>query len=301
MKIKSISAFKDPHAARRFFSEWVRQVSDSNDTSYEKINVDTCLGNTVVWAINRERTDLKTIVIFPGFRTCGLFWDVDNTLGVLKKDFRIFLVDINGQPCLSDGATPDIKTNDYGKWAARLLDGLSIEKAIVAGASFGALVCLKLCMVAPELVEKSILLNPGCLQPFSVSLKNLYYNFLPLVRPTRKNIDAFLDNAIFYRGKHVVSKAAKELINRYELFAITQFKNKAQMPYPLDKNELIEVRSDVYLLVGDKDILFPYKKSIQVARKYIRNLKEVHIVKDTGHGIETSKYAMNILSEICKN
>src|SRR5215467_10227401 len=103
MKIKAVSSFKDKGVAERFFANWVHGVRELSDTLYEKINVETSLGNTVVWSINSHRTDLKSLVIFPGFRTCALFWDLDNALGILKDDFRIFLVDTNGQPCLSDG------------------------------------------------------------------------------------------------------------------------------------------------------------------------------------------------------
>jgi pimeloyl-ACP methyl ester carboxylesterase len=301
MKIKGVSSFKDQYAAERFFADWVHRVRETSGTFYEKINVETGLGNTVVWAINSHRTDLQALVIFPGFRTCALFWDLDNALGVLKDDFRIFLVDTNGQPCLSDGNSPDVKTNDYGLWAKELLDRLSIDSCVVAGASFGGLIGLKLSLVAPQFVTRLILLNPGCLQSFSLSPRNLYYNFLPLILPTRTNIEKFLNNAIFFGNYHSLSVAAKKLILDYELFAITQFRNRAQTPYPLSIPDLMSLKSPVHLIVGDKDILFPYKKSIAIAQKYIYSLRGVYIVPNAGHGIETSKQAINILSEIAKN
>ena len=298
MKINSVSSFKNVPAAIDFFNNWNSRVSAQSGTTYERINLKTALGETVVWGINADRVNLKTIVIFPGFRTCSLFWDLDNGLQPLKKNFRIFLVDTNGQPCLSEGNTPDIKSNNYGAWAAEVLKKLGVEKAIIAGASFGALVCLKLCIVAPRLVEKAILLNPGCLQPFSLSLRNLYYNFLPLLSPTATNVEKFLDNAVFYKDKHMVSPAAKSLVIEYELFVITQYKDNTQKPYPMKSNELEDVISDVYLVVGDKDLLFPYQRSLKAARKNLRTLRGICILADTGHGIEISPKAMEVLATI---
>ena len=107
MKIKSVSYFKNVPAAVDFFNNWITRLSELSGTTYERINLKTALGETVVWGINTDRIDLKTLVIFPGFRTSGLFWDLDNALKPLKKDFRIFLVETNGQPNLSDGNTPD--------------------------------------------------------------------------------------------------------------------------------------------------------------------------------------------------
>lgn len=295
MKIKSTSSFKNQQKAEMFFEIWVHEVSKLSVTVYNKIEIETSLGKTVVWGINTEKKELKPIVVFPGFRTSSLFWDMDNALAPLKKDYRIYLVETNGQPNLSDGNTPDIKGNGYGIWANEVLEKLSIEKAIIAGASFGGFVCLKLCIVNPEKVEKAILMNPGCLQPFSLSLKNLYYNMLPLVFPNQRNVEKFLDKAVFYKDKHTVSPAAKKLITSYELFAIKEYKDKTQKPYGMKREELKQINTNVYLLLGDKDILFPYKKSEVVARRHLKNLKEVKIIPDTGHGIETSKTAVKAI------
>ena len=69
---------------------------------------------------------------------------------------RIFLVETNGLPNLSDGETPDIKSLGYGIWASEVLEKLKIEKAFIAGASFGGLICMKLAIVKPEVI-KSVL------------------------------------------------------------------------------------------------------------------------------------------------
>ncbi len=298
MKIQSVSSFKNQAKAEEFFKNWYKRISELNQTNYERIEIESLLGKTVVWGINSDKKDLKTLVIFPGFRTCGFFWDFDNGLAELRKKYRIFLVDVNGQPSLSDGNAPAIKSNDYGIWAADLLKKLGIEKTVIAGASFGGLVCAKLCLVAPEIVEKTVLLNPGCLQPFSMSLKNLYYNILPLVSPGRKNVESFLDNAVFYKDHHKLSPGFKEIIIDYELFAIKEYKDKTQKPYAMSTEDLGNIKSDMYLLLGDKDILFPTQKSKSVAEANIKSLKKTYIVQDTGHGIETSKEAMKILGDI---
>jgi hypothetical protein len=148
------------------------------------------------------------------------------------------------------------------------------------------------------MVEKAILLNPGCLQLFSHSWHNLYYNFLPLIWPTAENVEKFLDNAVLYKDKHVLSSTAKKLLIEYELFAINKYRDKTQKPYPMKANELEDVISDVYLVVGDKDLLFPYQKSIKAARKYLQTLRGVCVLKDVGHGIETSRNAMEIVAAI---
>ncbi len=252
----------------------------------------------MVWGINTHNPELPALVVFPGFRTVSLFWDFDRGLDTLREKCRIFLVDTNGQPCLSDGNTPDIHSLDYGWWAASVLQKLEVEKAVVAGASFGALVCLKLCQVAPKMVEKAILLNPGCLQPFSLKLPNLYYNLLPILFPSRKNVKSFLQKAVFYKNEHTLSPEAFELILDYEQFALTRFIDKAQKPYAFSEAELSSIQNDVYLLLGEKDRLFPYQRSLKVAQQHLKNLKEVLVIPETGHGIDTSGKAMAIINRL---
>ena len=298
MKVRHVSKFRNPPEDHRYFQSWVARLEKLNGVLYNRQDVATTLGKTVVWSTNADRTDLKTIVIFPGFRTCSLFWDFDSGLQYLRERYRIFLVDTNGQPCLSDGNTPTIRSSEYGEWASEVLDTLEISKTVVAGASFGGTVCMKLCAIAPHKVEKAILLNPGCLQNFSMTLKNLYYNLLPILFPNKGNVKKFLDNAVFCKPDHQLSAAAEELIIDYEHFALTRFIDKGEKPYQMSESELSHVSNDVYLLEGDHDLLFPYEKSIAHAKKCLKNLKEVHVLKNTGHGIETSPEAMRIVSGI---
>ncbi|MEZ4851769.1 MAG: alpha/beta hydrolase [Bacteroidia bacterium] len=295
MQIAKTSAFKSPNQDHQWLLDWAEKLSRLNQTQYQKIELNTELGKTVVWGINTDQTNLETLVIFPGFRTTVLFWDLDNALGDLKKKYRIFMVETNGQPNLSDGNTPDIKSEGYGVWAAEVMTNLGLEKAFIAGASFGGLVCMKLCMVAPEKVKAAFLLNPGCLQMFSLSPKNLYYNLLPIFSPSEKNVRLFMDKAVFCKPNHQLSPEAEQLLIDYEIFALTRYNDKTQKPYPMGKKELGQVNTPVYLIEGDKDPLFPFQKSIAAAQKNLPNLAGLMVLPDVGHGIETYGTALSIM------
>lgn len=300
IQVVATSSFKDSAESEKFYSVWVHELERLNGCRYERIDIRTSLGKTVIWSINQDRKDLKTLVIFPGFRTSSLFWDIDHGLSEIKKHCRIFLVETNGQPTLSDGNSSAIKSDGYGRWAAEVLTELHITKAIVAGASFGGLVCLKLALVAPELIDKVVLLNPGCLQPFSLTWKNLYYNLLPLIRCSRQNVIRFLDNAVFYGKDHHPSAAGMNLVVDFELFAITRYRDKTQKPYAMSDEDLRNIESEVYLILGDQDILFPYQKSKSRAESLLPHLKQVIITKNTGHGIEVRSKGLDHLLDILK-
>ncbi len=296
MQLKRKSGFKNQEKAVEWFQQWVAQLEHLNKKRYERIELKTSLGKTCVWGLNTGAATAETLVIFPGARTSSLFWDLNNGLSSLQETYRLFLVETNGLPNLSDGNTPDITSLDYGEWALEILDQLKIEKAFVAGASFGGLVCLKLCRVAPTRVKAAFLLNPGCLQPFSLSAKNLYYNLMPILFPSRKNILTFLDKAILQKPNHDLPVNYKELLIDYELFALTQYKDNTQKPYYM-KGELNNINTDVFLIVGENDLLFPFEKSIVNAQRELKSLREIVTLPNVGHGIETYQEAIRLIKK----
>lgn len=296
MKIHNTSKFKDEKGDLAYFESWVGQLEKNNGRKYERNEIQTSLGKTVVWGHQTTENHPNTLVIFPGARTTSLFWDFDKGLDNLGQGFRIFLVETNGLPNLSEGKTPDINSLDYGVWATEVFDQLKIEKAYIAGASFGGLICMKFGIVSPDRIQAAFLLNPGCLQPFSLTLKNLYYNLLPILVTTEKNVSKFLYKAVFSKPNHQLSSISEKMIIDYEVFAIARYIDKTQKPYYMDK-ELEKVQVETYLLLGDKDLLFPFQKSVDHAKRLIKSLKEVKIYTNVGHGIETYDKAMNYIGD----
>ncbi|OBX25850.1 alpha/beta hydrolase [Gelidibacter algens] len=298
--MKNKSFFKDEKNDLIYFENWVEQLEKNNDRHYERYEIETCLGKTHVCGLFTKEEHLDTLVIFPGARTTALIWDFDKGLDNFNHKMRIFMVETNGLPNLSGGQTPDIKSLDYGYWANEVLEKLKIEKTYIAGASFGGLICMKLGIANPEKIKAAFLLNPGCLQPFSLTFKNLYFNLLPILKPTEKNVLKFLDKAVFSKPNHKLSERSEKMLVEYEVFAISRYKDNTQKPYYMDK-QLEEVDVDIYLLEGDKDLLFPFKKSIENAKRQINKLKEVKVFNNVGHGIETHDKALNYIGKQIKN
>ena len=85
----------------------------------------------------------------------------------------------------------------------------------------------------------------------------------------------------------------------YETFALNRYKDRTQKPYYMD-SQLAEIKVDTYLLEGDKDLLFPFQKSIDNAKKHIKTLKNIKVFKNVGHGIETFDKAINYIRDIIK-
>lgn len=294
------SFWKDPNNDIKAFKGWVAQLEQMNGYEYDKLTIQTSLGNTQVYGLNTDQTDRETLVIFPGFRTTSLIWDLDKGLADLAKTYRLFLVETNGQPNLSEGNTPAVKSLEYGEWGKEIFNALEIDNAFIAGASFGGLVCMKIALVIPDRVKATILLNPGCFRPISFGFKNLYYNLLPLFKTSHKNIVSFLDKVVFHKPTYKISSEAEQHLIDYLSLALGQYKDNTQKPYYM-KDQLNEVKVSTYLIVGKYDILLPYQKSVANAKAHLnKNLKNV-FVESYGHGIEIYPKAIHQIQNIIKS
>jgi len=221
-------------------------------------------------------------------------------LAYFGKTYRLILVETNGQPNLSEGNTPAVKLLEYGEWGKEIFEALRIDKAFIAGASFGGLICMKVALVIHDRIKAPMLLKPGCFRPISFEYKNLYYNLLPLFKTSKKNIVSFLDKVVFHKPTYKISAAAEQHLIDYLSLAIGQYKDNTQKPYYM-KDQLNEVKVSTYLIVGKYEILLPYQKSVANAKAHLnKNLKNV-FVESYGHVIEIYPKAIQQIQNIIKN
>lgn len=104
----------------------------------------------------------------------------------------------------------------------------------------------------------------------------------------------FLDKAVFSKPNYKLSLQSEKMLVDYEVFAISRFRDKAQKPYYMNR-QLEEVAVDTFLLVGKEDLLFPFQKSVNNAKRYIKRLVDIQIYDHVGHGIETYDKALQYI------
>lgn len=292
---KKHSFFKNEEVDKQRFKTWVQKVEEHNNCKYSARTLNTSLGKTQIYELEPIESKADTLVIFPGFRTTSLIWDLDRGLQELSKTVRIILVETNGQPNLSDGHSPSIKSLDYGHWGNELLEKLGLTQTFIAGASFGGLVCMKLAIVAPDKIKGAFLLNPGCFSMVSMKPSFWYNALLPVVSPSQKNIKTFLDRVVFCKPNHALSEQAEDLLIQYLELAITSYKDRTEKPYYMGK-QLNLVETPTHLIIGNNDPLIPPQKSIANARKHLGNhLVHVEVFKDVAHGNECYPPAINYI------
>jgi pimeloyl-ACP methyl ester carboxylesterase len=136
--------------------DWYQSILDGISVPYESLFVDTRFGRTHVLATGPR--DAPPLVLLPGVAGCAPLWR--RQFPSLGQSFRVYAVDIPGQPGRSDPNPPSFLNDDYILWLTDLLDGLGIEKAHFAGVSVGGWLSLRMGVEAPERVGKVVMLGP---------------------------------------------------------------------------------------------------------------------------------------------
>ncbi|BDS12866.1 alpha/beta fold hydrolase [Aureispira anguillae] len=280
-----------------WLADWNQRLMKHNQLDYQAQVIETVYGKTHVWTKSHEDSSKPALLFLPGFRTCGLFWDLNQTLAPFYKDYRIYLVDVIGQPSLSSGKTPAVKGDGYGNWLKEVIDGLKLEKVIVAGASFGGQLMLKLAKAAPERVSCLIGFNPVGIQYISLGPRAMWYNALHMLFPSNKNIDLYLEKMVLDPALKL-KEGCREFLSEYQYYVIQNFKFGCDYPYKFSDKELSDVKTPVYLILCEDDHLVDAKKTVARAKKILPNFKKAFFWSKIGHGIEVAPQAYESFAAI---
>jgi pimeloyl-ACP methyl ester carboxylesterase len=112
---------------------------------YETLTVTTRHGDTHVISCG-EKTG-PPLVLLHGLASNAVSWvgDVEQ----YSRHFRVFAVDIPGEPGRSAPNRPSWEGPDFAEWTEDLLNGLGLEKASIVGLSQGGWTALKFATCRP--------------------------------------------------------------------------------------------------------------------------------------------------------
>jgi len=176
--------------------EWYEDTLAKIEVPVEPVYVETRFGRTHMLAAGPA--DAEPVLLVPGVAGCAPLWR--RQIPDLARHFRVYALDIPGQPGRSDPNPPSFLNDDYSDWLRDVLDGLGHERAHVAGVSVGGWVALRFAIAAPERVLKVAMLGPTGLSRARLPWKI----WLTRVMKKSKDADALQDDLT---AKSVSSKS----------------------------------------------------------------------------------------------
>ena len=123
----------------------------------EHLTIPTVEGDTFVVACGPAGA--PPLVLLHGAGGNSVAWLGD--VGPWSRHFRVYAVDVIGEPGLSAPARPPLSSDAYATWLDDVLRGLGAERASFVGASLGGWLALDYAIRRPARVERLALLGPG--------------------------------------------------------------------------------------------------------------------------------------------
>lgn len=150
------AVYTSPEGARTV-AERYRELLGGWPVPAEHLRVPTREGETFVVASGPP--DAPPLVLLHGSGSNALMWAGD--VAAWSGRFRVYAVDIIGEPGLSAPARPPLASGAYPLWFGDVLDGLGIARASVVAVSLGGWLALDHTTRHPERVERLVLLTPA--------------------------------------------------------------------------------------------------------------------------------------------
>jgi pimeloyl-ACP methyl ester carboxylesterase len=123
----------------------------------QKLRLQTREGETFVVACGDEGA--PPLVLLHGSGATSVMWMGD--VAAWSKRFRVYSIDMIGEPGLSASSRPPLASDSYALWLDDVLRGLSVERAAFAGISLGGWLALDYAIRRPERVQCLALVCPG--------------------------------------------------------------------------------------------------------------------------------------------
>jgi pimeloyl-ACP methyl ester carboxylesterase len=142
-------AFKTQHG-RDEIIKYYDLLLENLTIPYERLNIPTRHGNTFCIAAGNMKA--PTMVLLHGSSMNSCMWI--NDIKKYYHTYRVYALDIPGEAGRSDERQLPFTTSDLDDWLYDVFNELSIDKAILMGASLGAWLSAKFAIRYPEKIDK---------------------------------------------------------------------------------------------------------------------------------------------------
>ena len=237
---------------------------------YEEFDVPGPFGITHVVACGPK--DAPPLVLLHGYWATLTMWTPN--VADFSENYRVYAVDVMGQPGRSIPDKPIRNAADYVAWLTSILNELKLDRVSLVGMSYGGWLSLTYALAASERVRKLVLLSPAA-------------SFLPLVRqfslrgmlmlilPTHFTLNSFMrwlgikDNPSGCETRRAGDKIVDLMYLGLKHFRIP----RGVIPTVFSDSELRAVQVPTLLLLGDREVIYDPATALARARRLLPNFQ----------------------------
>jgi pimeloyl-ACP methyl ester carboxylesterase len=273
------SAFKTPEGESQFLRAYDNEMK-LWPGPYEQIDVHSRFGTTHV-VVSGPKTG-PPLVLLHGYMATLTMWAPN--IAAFSKDYRVYAVDLMGQPGRSRPEEPICNVADFVSWLTATLDALHLARVFLVGMSFGGWLALNYAVAAPQRVRKLVLLSPGGLLPMvrQFTVRGMLMVWLP-THPTVNS---------FFRWLGFTDPAYANVLEMMYL-GLKHFRMPLEtarvMPAVVSDEALRTMKVPTLLLIGDHEVISDPAAALARARRLIADF-EGELVPGCRHDMCSSRH-----------
>jgi pimeloyl-ACP methyl ester carboxylesterase len=269
--------FKTPQGRARYFAAYDATLAQW-PVPVASFDVPTRFGRMHVNACGPQ--DAPPLLLLPGQAISSTMWYPNAC--ALSRAHRLFALDIIGDLGKSVSSRPRLSPLEYGAWLIEVMDELRIERAHVAGLSFGGYLALRLALSAPERVRKLVLMAPAGLLPIRLSF---------FLRMGAVLLPAFV-MSLKAKQKWLLGMYSPNLIPAFQqMMTSADFRYQMFLPPVCTDEELAQVQSPTLLLFGDHEVVYDWQAARSRAANLIAQV-EIEVIPGAGHALNFDRHEM---------
>lgn len=281
------SAFKTVEGEAEYLEAYDATLRGLWPVPYEELNIPGRFGVTHV--VTSGPRDAPPLVLLHGYTFTLVMWAP--YIADFSKDYRVYAIDVMGQPGKSVPAEPIRDAADFVEWLTATLDALNLDSVCVAGISFGGWIAVNFAMTAPERVRKVVLLSPAA--SFHPLAKRFVLRaMLSGLIPTHRMMFSFMKwmGVEATPGDATTSRLLDLMWLGVKHFRVPP-ETRRVMPGVLSDDELRSLQMPVLFLIGEHEVMYDAAKALARARQLIPNL-EGELIPDCRHDMSLSQHQL---------
>ncbi len=242
-------------------------VLDRWPVPYEQLAIPTRLGSTAAIACGDPAA--SPLILLHGSSSNAVMWIGD--VAEYCRRFRVYALDIPGEPGKSEPARPELTGPEYVEWLDDVLQVLGIRRTCLLGISLGGFLAIKYACARPERIDKLALLCPSGVAPANAAF---LWKAVPLMLLGQWGQDRMV------RLVNGNTALPEEAIGYSRLIA-NHFKPRLSVPLFAD-DELKHLTMPVFLIAGEQDVLLRSRETANRLSALLPDL-DASILPDRGH------------------
>jgi pimeloyl-ACP methyl ester carboxylesterase len=272
------SSFKTPQDEAEFMAVYDALMKHW-PVPYETFDIPGRFGCTHVVASGPK--DAPALMLLHGAHATVSMWSAN--AADLSRDFRLYAVDLMGQPGKSIPSASFARREDLIPWFTELLDALKIARPSLVGQSYGGWFSLNYAIHVPDRVNKLVLLSPAaCFLPLNTQhdLRGAFMYFFPARLTVRsfKLWETYTQNINNPENLSLFNAKVELLYQGLKYFRMQGEKN----PDVFTDDHLRSLQAPTLLLIGQQEVIYDPAASLERARRLIPHI-EAGLIPDASH------------------